>query len=286
MDRDLAAEHPDLDRLAELDAGLLEAPMSALVRQHLDGCLGCRGALAALVEVRRALSTAPPEVMPADVAARIDAAVRVAGARAATTLQPHLVRSATRSATGSAAGSGVGVRGRRPAWSGGLLAGAAAAAVAILLVGAVVLGSLRGSGPSNSASRASGARAGAPSPGPTGPVPVTTSDRNYTADTLGAAPPPQSMVPDAGSALRSSAGAAALDRLRQPAALAACLQVLTGRPGVRPSRVELARYQGAPAAVIVVPVAAHPPSSLVYVVGPACGPGDSDLRNVIRVPRS
>src|SRR3954447_6413237 len=51
--------HPDLDTLADLDAGGLEGAEADRVRAHLAGCPRCEQAMAALEGVRADLAAAP-----------------------------------------------------------------------------------------------------------------------------------------------------------------------------------------------------------------------------------
>jgi hypothetical protein len=69
------AVHPDLDRLADLDAGLLDPAAAADTGRHAASCPRCRATLAAFVAVRKDLRTLAPPVLPAAVAARLDETV-------------------------------------------------------------------------------------------------------------------------------------------------------------------------------------------------------------------
>ncbi len=86
--------HPDLDTLADLDAGLLDATAAADAGRHAASCARCRGTLAAFVAVRRDLRALAPPVLPAAVAARLDETVAQlrgsAGPPAAAQVQPPL----------------------------------------------------------------------------------------------------------------------------------------------------------------------------------------------------
>ena len=89
------APHPDLDTLADLDAGLLDAPTTGRLTAHVAGCARCTGATAALGAVRADLAALPTPRLPGPVAARLDATL--AGLR-------H--NDAHRSPDGAAAGGG------------------------------------------------------------------------------------------------------------------------------------------------------------------------------------
>jgi anti-sigma factor RsiW len=67
-----ASAHPSLIELAEAAEGLLDDARSAEVRAHLAWCPRCQGSAAELKAVTATLATAPPPVMPAEVAARLD----------------------------------------------------------------------------------------------------------------------------------------------------------------------------------------------------------------------
>ncbi|MFH9349314.1 anti-sigma factor family protein [Kitasatospora sp. NPDC017646] len=68
--------HPSVDELADLAEGLVESAEAArALHRHLDGCTECRATADALTEVRALLGADEPEPMPADVAARLDAAL-------------------------------------------------------------------------------------------------------------------------------------------------------------------------------------------------------------------
>ena len=67
------ARHPDLDTLADLDAGLLDAPAAERLTAHVAGCADCTRAVAALGAVRADLAALPAPPLPDAVAARLDA---------------------------------------------------------------------------------------------------------------------------------------------------------------------------------------------------------------------
>jgi hypothetical protein len=67
--------HPDLNTLADLDAGLLDPADAARAGRHASSCAQCRRTLAAFVAVRRDLRRLAPPELPAAVAARLDATV-------------------------------------------------------------------------------------------------------------------------------------------------------------------------------------------------------------------
>lgn len=70
------AEHPDVSEISDLTEGLLSPARSVEVREHLDGCPLCADVHESLEEIRGLLGSLPgPPRMPADVAARVDAAL-------------------------------------------------------------------------------------------------------------------------------------------------------------------------------------------------------------------
>ena len=69
------AGHPDLDALADLDAGLPDPISTARLDEHVAGCPACTQVLRALAAVRVELRALPPPQLPAGVAARLDATV-------------------------------------------------------------------------------------------------------------------------------------------------------------------------------------------------------------------
>jgi anti-sigma factor RsiW len=71
-----AAGHPDVAEISDLTEGMLPADRGADIQRHLETCGLCADVRASLEEIRGLLGSAPDaEPMPADVAARIDAAL-------------------------------------------------------------------------------------------------------------------------------------------------------------------------------------------------------------------
>jgi hypothetical protein len=275
--------HPDVDTLSDLDGGVLEStPDEARLRAHVADCAPCADLIGHLRGTRSLLAGLPGVPLPADVAARLDTALAevavtpVAGSGGATVLTTR----GKRHRLGGAP--------RR--WLPG--AGVAAAGVALLLAGAVGLSTFRDHGGNRRvASRATaGGAAGAVAPLRT---PVT-SGRDYTPATLTAgvvsllpprptrtpsSPPPTPTPPPVALAPNRSAETgtqAALASLHQPAALRACVTELAGTDRITPLAVDFARFQGKPAVVVVLP-SKNPAKVQVWVVGPNCRKGQSDL---------
>lgn len=263
--------HVDLVTLADLDEGLLGRAAEFRVRAHLAGCPECTTRLASVAGVRVALAGATVETMPASVAARIDASLA-----AAELLPPVVDRPEVRT-------------GRKIRWrpSGGLLAGGAAASIVLLLFGALVLGALRDGGGSRGGSNA-GAAKSATGPQARAPGVVSASGRNYNAKTLHTAVAELLSRPGAlvsGSARAAGDAKAGAAQLPDPVALDRCVAELAGRPGVSPLAVDLGRYAGRPAQVVVLPEAGRSPLLDVWVVRPGCTRGDPQLLYFTRLPR-
>ncbi|MBL1286079.1 zf-HC2 domain-containing protein [Streptomyces sp. For3] len=71
------AQHPDVPEISDFTEGLLPPSREAELRRHLDTCDECADIHSSLEEIRALLGSAqtPDESMPADVVARIDAAL-------------------------------------------------------------------------------------------------------------------------------------------------------------------------------------------------------------------
>lgn len=82
-------EHPDVSEISDLTEGLLSPSRSVELREHLDGCSLCAEVYESLEEIRGLLGSLPgPPRMPADVAARIDAALAAEALLSATAPDP------------------------------------------------------------------------------------------------------------------------------------------------------------------------------------------------------
>lgn len=77
----VAGACPDLDTLADLHAGLLDETTASTLRQHIASCSDCTAAMAALDATVTSLGAMPEVTIPADVAARIDAAIAAEAGR-------------------------------------------------------------------------------------------------------------------------------------------------------------------------------------------------------------
>lgn len=289
-----ASAHPGLERLAELEEGLLDADDRARVAEHVAGCAQCHEQQALLTRTGALLRALPAEAMPAEVAARLDAALADAGAATSTT---------------SPAGDIVPLGGARRRWrllpaAAGLGAAAAVAAVvAVLVVG-------HNSGGGSSTPEQTTALGQAQTDTVLTDLTTTTSGTNYTSHNLAAAVPqllsgPVTAMTEAapaspggastGAAPNTRAGAAAppsaipsaLARLHNsPSALRSCvLGVEAGGKVVRPLAIDFAHYQGAPAVLVVLPGLT---TGFVdaWFVGPACDDQDAHLLGYKAIPSS
>ncbi|MDQ1600946.1 MAG: hypothetical protein QOD68_2420 [Actinomycetota bacterium] len=287
-------EHLDADALADLDEGLLDRDHVASARAHVAGCPRCRAELAALTGVRERLAAAAEvEPMPAEVVARLDRALAGVAAEPASTAVTRSViplREPQRSSP----------RGLR--WLQ-----AAAVVVLVLAGGAVAVSALRGSDDNNSsASSAGGAGAVDKRADAAGAYPVTASGRHWTkttveaevprllAGTLSPTLPPSTFSTEndtggsggsggSAEAPRALAGVPAA-RLAGGPALADCVTELAGGPAT-PLAVDLATFDGQPAAVVLLPGIGGPGRVDVWVVPPDCAQGNGQFLYYANVPR-
>jgi hypothetical protein len=295
--------HLDADVLADYREGLLGERRSARIRAHLTGCAQCSSLDAGLAEVSKLLAGTPTPPMPDHLVTRLENAL----ATEAT------ARSKTAAAGGRTAGAGAGGRWRRiwrgqagpsesarpsdsarPSesarprrWSGAVL-GAAAVIALILVVGGVygLARTMNHNGQSSASAgganaiasgHAGGSRAElSPFGVPAGSLPVTDSGTNYQPGTLtrqvdsllGQPGDSQAKLGTLKGGAEGTPTSAGSPRLR------ACVMLVTG--GVLPRLVDVARYQGRPATVIVQAVASGKPAQ-VWVVGPGCSATQRDL---------
>ncbi|RAY14716.1 hypothetical protein DPM19_13285 [Actinomadura craniellae] len=251
--------HLDYDTLAELAEGLLDHEHAASANEHLDDCAECRERSAELADVSRILAEAPAPDMPADLAARLDAAI-MAEAMSSSTVTSLTHRRA----------------GRR--WQ--ILSVAAASVVAIgggVLIGGAVLkgadspeGTAQATPPRVADPTDRGASEGAlSSRSDRSGYPVLRSGTDYRSGTLAerlraglASPPP----PGGGAA---------------PAELAGCVSAVAGNR--QPYLVEVARYEGAPATLVLLP--AGEGRFDVVVAGPGCAAGRPDVVQRLQISR-
>ena len=167
----------------------------------------------------------------------------------------------------------------------------AAAALVVVAGGAAVLRS--GSGSSSLATSAGSAETSAEAAAPrAAEVVIGTSGTPYRKDALASQAgslvasaqgnsqsAPQSVVTDApttdtssgvGAGVTPQPAPATSASLLSPQTLAACVEQLSGRPGVTPVAVDQGTYEGKPADIVVLPAPEDPTQLEVWVVGPGC----------------
>jgi len=262
----------ELDRLADYAAGLLDPGTALRVRERIDADPAWGEAYAALRAAQprldRTLSGLADPPLPADVADRLSAAL----AREGSADDPR----APDAGTGAVVDLAARRRRRRPA----ALLGAAAAVLAVVFGGVVVLSNLT-SQSQNSGGTAASRPDAATGQQLSGGLTIRHTGIDYSPATLPGADPrtPAMGVPapaksgvngartaDGGSG--DTSAPAGLDRLADPTALQACLAAITQRYGGPALIVDYARYQGAPALIVVV---AAGETRRIVVAGPGCG---------------
>jgi hypothetical protein len=283
--------HVPAEVLADAAEGLLPAAEQSAVDEHLSHCTDCRQVAVDLRDIPTLLAAAPSPPMPDDVAMRIEAALQA---------EPPLTASTPREAITTPA------RARRtrrmPVWIG-------AAAAAVLGVTGAVLGLRALDAPESSTSSISGAalEADRAAEAPDATLAAPPDSRDYTADTLDervqalvrtgdaddstagdgreAAPGTLPGSGTSGEAAAPGQDESSLGALGTPAGLAACIEALTGRTGVTPLAVDVATYEGQPAAILVLPDPTDDAFLDVRVVGAGCSADNDDVIAATRVPR-
>jgi hypothetical protein len=224
-------------------------PVDQALEHHLTGCASCREALGDQVAVRRLLQRVPETgPVPADIATRLDAALRTARPPTAgpATVLPMTPR---RERTGTLA---------RLAESRLTKSLVAAAAVGLIAVGGYAAIGRSSSGAHDGASTASsggagGAKAAAPdSARDLASVPIVASGTSYTKANITAELTKRLSAGRGSVASALTAGVAETTTLTTPAGLQACLGSIGVTSGA-PELVDLATYEGKPVAVLVVP---------------------------------
>ncbi|MEU4299327.1 hypothetical protein [Kitasatospora aureofaciens] len=308
-----ADAHPSVEELADLAEGLVEpAEAARTLHRHLNGCAECRETADALAEVQALLGAVEPEPVPADVAARLDAALAEAAltetARTeatggadrpqesprrspadarrtdapATPVRAVPAPSAPPSRPGSSSGPGrPRLRRRRFA----VLLGAAAALAAFGLGGALLLDHSEGSGTS-AASAASAASAGLPEDQSARTPHLAGPGTAYREDQLAAQV--QQLLARSGAepGLRATgparSGAAPAEGARPelsgpdspaaPASPAASPAACQAPAPGTPLATDRGSYQGSPVEVLVYPAPGRAGYVDVYLRSPDCGP--------------
>ena len=292
--------HADAEALAAYREGLLSRRKARQVAAHLAHCAQCAGLDAQLAELPALLARSPAPPMPAALTARIEAAIAAeAAARSETTDVAAAAASLTRDAarvTRDAAPT----RGHRKPRAPGrsrLVLRAAAAAAAVVVIGGAGYGLLRllsGSAPYPSGTSAaapaaqgagaSGARKAVSQGGPHAAMSplneraglrIVTSGTNYQPAQLKA----QVRATLARFALKAAGPVEAAPSVTPgPSAglisLRACLRRVAGGRYVQ--LVDLAYYEGKPAAIIVIP-GPGANEATVRVVATGCSATATDL---------
>lgn len=298
----MTEEHVPVENLAAYAAGDLDATAALEVEAHVLLCERCRADADAVNRATAALASLEPLTMPADVAARVDAAVAAADTPTGPVgdVLPIVPKR------------------RRPTW-----AGVAAVAAGFALVGAITVPFVTGAG-----DRGSGGTAAMDSREMSGPRRLQ-SGLNYTHGEIGptllralggqrdeagqrlalrqvnpktgvgeeAGAPAASLTPGAArdsGALYSAGDQSLVPFSSNPARLDACVQALgDGLPAVgrTPLVVDFGLFDGKPALVVVFPTVrageVRTDRIDVFVVGPRCGitPGDDDVLDFARFQR-
>jgi hypothetical protein len=242
------------------------------LERHLAGCAACRAALGDQVEVSALLRREPdPGPMPTEVLARLDAAL--AGAASTRT-----------AAAGSDRRNVVPLAAHRPGALGRItesrLTKSLVAAAAVLLMAAGSFAALHRNGSGGpSASTASGSSAArGPVAGPDlalGNVQVQASGTAYTSANIRTEVNRRlaAFGTSAGGVIRAPQAENGTSTLTTPTGLRACLNALQAGTA-QPVLVDLATYNGKPAAVIVLSDGSSGPSGKqLWVVSPTCSPG-------------
>jgi hypothetical protein len=273
------SSHVDVDTLADLEEGLLEADQVTSVAGHLEGCAECRARRDALDDVQLLLQDRGGEAdapAPDDVVRRLDDALASAAKplpTASATVTP--LRASTKQP-------------RQP-WRTRVLQ-VAAVFVLVAGVGALGYGGIRavsGGNTAGTSTASGGAGAAAEKRSPTHKYVVTSSGRNYNEESLRSAVPGvlsgkydasaqdfAAASPSTPTGAQAPAAGSAADpqRLRNGKALADCVANLAEGP-VTPLAVDIARFDGKPATIIVLPDQTDPSLVFAYAVAPDCPEG-------------
>ena len=264
------ADHLSLDTLAELAEGLLDDTEAGAADRHLAGCAECRARQIALRGVPALLAAAADTgPLPVELAARLEAALEAESAPEPAIAAPTPLPD-------------------RPRTGWGIRLLQAAAAVVLLLAGTGVVVSSLDVGPGRQDDRQTtteGGGAAAPGAASVAAYPVTESGRNWDRDTLLAAAPAlvrgelgpsaRTAAPGDPAPLSSAEAGQPKDsalRLAGGEALATCVGRLALGPAT-PLSVDIASWEGSPAAVIVLPSPDAPAEADIYVVAPDCPEG-------------
>ena len=310
--------HPDKELLADLAAEVLPRDVAGRVQSHVVDCARCANLLAEAEGVRSLLRREAVPAMPDDVARRLEAALRAAAREAAATtpaISSPLVDAGTRPVVTVAAARARRLsrgpqRSRREALAerrtersrrfGGRLAAAAAAVLFVAAAGTALRLALPINGNETTTSTEAGSAADSAGAPPL-VAPVLATGTDYRKSDLGAqvkalvdeshaglkaesAPTSsgsdRAVAPSPQSARGGATSSQGNQSLRSPDALRACLSAL-GLDGQQPIAVDLARYQGREAAVIVMP--GDGSGYVIWAVARDCRPGADGTLDYVRV---
>lgn len=285
-DEPTARDHLSAETLADLHEGLLDARTSLAARGHLVGCPRCSDLAHRLADVSDLLA-AHGDVgpLPDEVSARVDAALAAERADAAPAVTaPDETPAATERPTGSPRGMRV----------------LQAAAALVLVLAGIGLGvtAWQDGGDDATTTSAEDSAGGAAAPNAAGGYPVSASGQNWTEDTVIEGVPdllagsfPAAPPAGGGAAAEGGDGDAGRQladaevfRLGGGKPLAECVAALIDGPGT-PLAVDLATWQGGPAAVVLLPTPDDPATLDVWVVGPGCSTADAEVLHFARVAR-
>lgn len=267
------AGHFDTETLADHAEGVLDPERDARVRDHLSSCAQCRDVVEQLHSVSTMLASLPAPSMPEDVSARIEASLaHLQDERAG------YVRGASPGTSGAP----------RRNWFTNLFAGRPQllAGAAVLVVGLIFTGGYLATELNSSNKPPSTTQTGLP----TGKaaVPMITG-RAYRSGTL--ATQARALVAERQKAhytpdpAASKALGGELRRLQDRNALAGCAVAVTkGRPD-RIVAVDLGRYEGRPAAIVVMTTPGAADTYEVAVVGPGCSAAHPQVITRTTIPK-
>lgn len=258
------AEHFDTDTLADHAEGVLDPDRDARVRGHLSSCAQCRDVVDQLAGVTTMLSSLPAPAMPDDVSARIEASIA------------HLQHERAGYVHGAQQGTG---RRAGRSWFTNLFAGRPQllAGAAVLVVGLIFTGGYLATELNSNDKPPSTTQTGLPTT--RAAVPMTTG-RTYESGTL--ASQARGLVADRHDAHYTPNPASKpldneLRRLQDRNVLAGCVGAVTGNHPERIVAVDLAEFNGQPAAVVVMTTPAADDKYEVAVVSPGCTANDARI---------
>lgn len=290
--------HPDADALAAYHEHLLTGRAAARIASHLAACPGCAGVSAGLSEVSSRLAAiAAPAALPGPLAARLDAALADEIRRAAATSPeggPARLAAGEPAPTGPATATSPR---RHPARRRLALRVAALAAAAMAVTGGIYgLSRIAGSSGSQASSSAAGVvplgsspQSAAPASGkhtgtgssskvtaPATGLPLIESGTDYRRGHLRAQ---VRSVLDRFASARNQALSGHASLAREVPHLGACVSAVAD--GRTPALVDVARYEGRPAAVIVISGGG---GRTVWVVGTGCSGSATDVISRFSLP--